>query len=69
MSWIKVEDEFPEVGTGVLGYFAIKQTNLWIITVCIFNGEQFETIDFWDDDVVRNIEVTYWMPLPKPPKD
>ena len=68
--WISVKDRLPEEGQEVLAYWNCKKG--------IFNGNSVEVCDYndgrwWDFHRNRYLDtygtVTYWMPLPEPPKE
>jgi hypothetical protein len=68
MDWISVKDRLPEDTEWIIGYsddvyfFKFKETTTKRAKI---RKGQFESFDesFVDDNV------TYWMPLPKPPKE
>ena len=69
-NWISVEDVLPQLDEDVL-VFSHGQ-----ISVCSLVRPDYETADlvwedvygFWDDDEGISA-VSYWMPLPEPPKE
>ena len=68
MEWISVEDEekLPEHLEDVLFTDGINIFKGYRLVVCLGSSE----IDYWYSNLDNRIlDVTHWMPLPKPPKD
>ena len=62
--WISVDDRLPEFGVPVLArcFYHGK----WMTLVCHTSKENAG--ELYTDEVCQWVKVTYWMPLPKPPK-
>ena len=59
MSWISVKDRLPKSGKEVLFITGWK-------TMCVGFYRDFSG---WSNGEFVGIDVTHWMPLPKPPKE
>ena len=69
MDWIDVNTKLPEVGIdSVYG-------SEWVLVACLFDGNQYVSEGkyvatnrpYWKSVYDDKIQVTHWMPLPKPP--
>jgi len=64
MKWISVKDKLPDVDIYVLGYnISWGETQV----VCR-KSHSLQGYCFLDSDDY-NVNITHWMPLPKPPKE
>lgn len=63
--WQPIETA-PKDSTAVLGFMALEN-GLYITAVCVFKHGGWVVIDFLNDEDVP-IDLTHWMPLPKPPE-
>ena len=69
MNWIDVNEKLPEVGIdSVYG-------SEWVLVAGLFDGNQYVSEGkyvatnrpYWKSAYDDKIQVTHWMPLPKPP--
>lgn len=65
MLWNNVKDKLPEIGQEALVY---RETSLYKIQdICIYHGEN-KWIDAFDSIwTTEDLDITYWLPLPKEP--
>ena len=66
VEWISVKDKLPPENTDVLIWFK-RNAAVGVIINCEWNvnsGDGWVTGVFEDD-----VQPTYWMPLPEPPKE
>ena len=68
--WISVEDRLPPIDTEVLVF---SHGNISVCSLVQTDKEVRDVVwedvyGYWDDDE-GVAAVTYWMPLPKPPKE
>lgn len=69
--WISVEDAFPENKQSVLCYGCYSYDNEdWNVYPSIYQAN-YLSIGYWEvvNEMSCIMEVTHWMPLPKPPKE
>lgn len=60
--WISVKDRLPEFCVAVLAYAKYYVSVRYEPTVVRWTG------DYWCDATGIRMQVTYWMPMPQPPK-
>jgi hypothetical protein len=60
--WIPVTERLPEKNTTVLGYYEFGRNIFW------YDEKGFNDIDEYGV-ACPNDTVTYWIPLPEPPKE
>ena len=61
--WISVDDRLPEEKVNCIVHYKhayCDNDDYWAIGICFYDGEKFR-MDW-------SYKVTYWMPLPEPPK-
>lgn len=63
--WISVEERLPEEGERVLILYELRGDEENISIGWLANGG----FDCWDDSLWTMRSVTYWMPMPEPPKE
>ena len=66
--WIRTENKLPTVDDNVIAYITRLTDNFSYVHQLLYEkGEWW----WWDDYIVDSddYEVTYWMPLPEPPKE
>ena len=68
MEWISVEDRLPKYQTNVLLW-----SGNFVFTGLITPEDPEELYAIWDQvndgfEPINNEDITYWMPLPEPPK-
>ena len=67
MKWRNVKDKLPGEYTNVLTLSVFPNGNFAMGVGYYHTEEQKWQID-WSDDVGGYEDITYWMPLPRPPK-
>lgn len=70
MEWINLNDERPEIAEWVLGlcsrgsyWLCFRANGGWYINTG--NGQIF----VWNKNIEKEIEIQYWLPIPKIPKE
>ena len=61
--WISVDDRLPEEKVNCIVHYKhayCDNDDYWAIGICFYDGEKFQ--------IGLAYKVTYWMPLPQPPK-
>ena len=70
VKWISVKDKLPDEGERVLIYAPRTQNQYYVAMFYTLRGEIKFTMNIYGISYCWYAEdVTYWMPLPKPPKD
>ena len=70
MNWISVKERLPEIGNRVLCYYTIGEyecCKICRIYAIKSSDGVIDSVDWIDDDYF-DIEPSYWMELPEPPK-
>lgn len=73
MEWIKVNSDIPNIGQKVLCIQDPNTTATKEALFAIFNGKDFippQPTYFATFEIGQSkwVDITYWMPLPEPPK-
>lgn len=67
MEWISVKDRLPEEDVNVWCYCSGDQVEGYLCSVDKVWKPELDCIGYMVNDVMV-IDVTFWMPLPEPPK-